>query len=336
MTKPRQLQLFTQFLPAGDHRFGNTLEFYDAIPKHVRSSNRVHSERVDGKYLPILEREFHFRHRTTGETRKYRVEIRPARLKLLGSPQGSKEREFYPSAREELVEEALHKIAADTHCGVYLDNQAGVQFTLGQLRRELAARNHSLPLAEIKQALEVCHNTNVRVMSDNGDEIAGSTIFPVLLVSSRAQWLDEPGDAYCYVQFHPLLTKSINELTFRQFDYHTHMQCTNQLARWLHKRLSHNYVNANWSNAYTIKATTIIRDSCLINNDRFRDRLAAIEAALGQLVSEQVVLGFSKEPIRSNRKLIDAKFHVTPSPQFVDDMKLANKRLSEQRADSGE
>lgn len=327
--------LFGSFVHGTDHSFSNTLELYDAIPKHVRSSNRLSSQRVDGKYLPILERTFRYRDRATGETHHYAVELRPARVKISAKDDNNQtlrvEQEFYPAAREELVEEALRKIATDKLSGVYLDDQAGVQFTLSQLRRELAVRRHSFTLDEIKQALQICHSASVKVTSSDGKSIASGTIFPVLLMSGREKWLKEPGDARCYVQFHPLITQSINRLTFRQFDYDTHMLCRNQLARWIHKRLSHNYVNANWDNAYTIKATTIIADSCLINNERSRDRISAIDAALQELLDEDVIGSFEKELTHQGRSLTDAKFHIRPSLKFIENMKLANKRLRDQR-----
>lgn len=320
-------------MPGNDHSFSNTLELYDAIPKHVRSSNRLSSQRVDGRYLPILERSFRYRDRWTGETHDYAVEIRPARIKIPVNDDEERhsEQEYYPAAREELVEEALRKVATDNLSGIYLDNEAGVQFTLGQLRRELSARKHSFPLDEIKQALEICHTTNVKVTDRAGQEIASGTIFPVLLMSSRDRWLKEPGDALCYVQFHPLITQSINRLTNRQFNYDTHMLCRNQLARWLHKRLSHNYVNANWDNCYTIKATTIDRDSSLVNNERFRDRVSAIETALQELVSGDVIASFEKDLIQVGRRLTDVKFHIRPSLKFIENMKLANKRSRDDR-----
>src|SRR5204863_6738817 len=48
----------------------------------------------------------------------------------------AKEKEFYPTYREELIEEALRKIACDNLNGIYLDNAAGVQFTLYELKKE--------------------------------------------------------------------------------------------------------------------------------------------------------------------------------------------------------
>jgi len=59
-----------------------------------------------------------FQHR--GET--YKVTIRPARL----TGRDGMDKEYYPGPREELVEEALRKLACDRLNGVYLDDQAGV------------------------------------------------------------------------------------------------------------------------------------------------------------------------------------------------------------------
>src|SRR4029450_11484249 len=119
-TQPQQLALFQTFFP-DDHadHYSNTIELYDAIPKYVTNPKLVDAMREGGKYLPLLERRFHHR----GEV--FTVTIRPARLK----DREGREKEYYPSPREELVEEAPRKLACDPLNGVYLDNLVGVQFT---------------------------------------------------------------------------------------------------------------------------------------------------------------------------------------------------------------
>jgi hypothetical protein len=75
-TQPQQLALFQTFFP-DDHNdhYSNTIELYDAIPKYVTNPKLVDAMREGGKYLPLLERQFHHR----GEV--FTVTIRPARLK---------------------------------------------------------------------------------------------------------------------------------------------------------------------------------------------------------------------------------------------------------------
>jgi hypothetical protein len=86
-------------------------------------------------------------------------------------------------------------------------------------------------------------------------------IFPTLLIASRMDWLAAPQEAKCYVQFNPLVTACINHLTYRQFDYILYMEYKHRLSRWLYKRLAHNYVQASLIHPYTIKMSTILRDS---------------------------------------------------------------------------
>jgi len=124
-TYPHQLMLFQTFIPEDDpdDKYSNTIELYDAIPKYFSNARTMDAMRKDGIYLPTLERVFQHRHET------YTVQIRPARVR----GRTGAEKEYYPSPREELVEEALRKLACDKMNGVYLDNLAGVQFTLYEL-----------------------------------------------------------------------------------------------------------------------------------------------------------------------------------------------------------
>src|SRR5262245_60326434 len=137
-TQPQQLVLFQTLLPEDDpdENFSNTIEFYDAIPKYFSNPRLMDSMRKDGIYLPRLERDFQHR----GET--YKVTIRPARL----TGRDGMDKEYYPGPREELVEEALRKLACDRLNGVYLDDQAGVQFTIEFIPiTPLAAMGSSAP-----------------------------------------------------------------------------------------------------------------------------------------------------------------------------------------------
>jgi hypothetical protein len=132
-TQPRQLSSFQTFL-SDEERYSNTIELFDAVPKYFSNHKIMASLREGGKYLPVLKRDFEHK----GDT--YILHIRPARLLY---PNGA-EMEHYPSPREELVEEALRKIASDRVKGVYLDDGAGVQFTLYGLKKELKERGHDM------------------------------------------------------------------------------------------------------------------------------------------------------------------------------------------------
>ena len=113
-SKPAQLTLFEMLLP-NEREFSNTVELYDFIPKYHWGK----VQRINDKFLDSLEREFECR------GVKYKVKIRPASVE----DRNGVERYYYPSKREELVEDALRKFVAEGQ-GVFLDEQAGVTFSL--------------------------------------------------------------------------------------------------------------------------------------------------------------------------------------------------------------
>jgi hypothetical protein len=98
------------------------------------------------------------------------------------------------------------------------------------------------------------------------------------------------------------------------------------LSRWFHKRMSHLYRQANVANPYTIKLTTIIRDSG-IQVKRLRKALEKVVEALEELQENDVLFCYEVEkemdPKRKN-KLIEARFILTPHPSFVSESIKAN------------
>jgi len=316
-TQPKQLSLFQTFLPETDDKYSNTIDLYDAVPKYFPTKHMA-GRRESGKYLPILEREFEHR----GES--YKLKMRPARMQY----KDGQEREYYPSYREEIIEEALRKIASDRLNGVYLDDRAGVQFTLYALRKKLWARGHALNLPDLLEGLKICNLASLSVQKADGTAIIQAPIFPVLLVASKEDWLQNPKDARCYVQFNPLVTASIDHLTYRQFDYLTYMSYKHRLSRWLHKRLAHNYIQAGLLSPYTIRMSTILRDSGAYQSKRGNNNAREIDNALEELKTKRVLMKFTKDIVRGPRnRLVDIAYTLQPDMDFINEMKKANARL---------
>src|SRR6266704_1348838 len=271
-TQPAQLSLFGEFLPPeARDTYSNTLELYDAIPKYFSSKKSMAELRQDGIFLKSLKRRF--RHRD----------------------------EYY-----ELVEEALKKIACDRLNGVYLNDTAGVQFTLYELDQELKRQGHAMKWPDLIAALEICRGTGIEVIGPHGKVEVKSSIFPVVALVNRAEWRQNPQQVRCYVQFNPLVTHCINKLAFRQFDYITYMRLKNRLARWFFKHLSHYYIQADWDSPYTIMQTTIIGNSYLVNHTRTRDQVRYVCEALDELKEEvNVISMYHKHMIIGPRKKIE-------------------------------
>ena len=320
-TFPNQLTLFQTFLPDEDpeDKYSNTIELYDALPKYFSNAKIMDMMRENGKYLPTLERVFRYRNEF------YKIHIRPARIQ----DRSGKHKEYYPTSREELVEEGLRKIACDQMNGVYLDNQAGVQFTLYELKQELKSRGHDINLPSLVDALRICSGVLLSIWRDNGKLLVESAIFPTLLLASKQDWLASPKTTRCYVQFHSLVTHCMSCLTYRQFDYDAHMRYTHRLSRWLHKRLAHNYTQAGFLHPYTIRLSTILRDSGTYQSPRAHNNARQVDEALTELKEEQILLSIQKDTVRGQRNsLVDITYTLLPTIEFIDEVKKANRRTT--------
>lgn len=314
--KPVQLTLFELLLP-NEKPYSNTVELYDFIPKYHWGK----VERVNGTFLKSLEREFECR------SVRYRVSIQPASLK----DKNGEEKYYYPSKREELVEDALRKFAVEGQ-GLFLDDAAGVTFTLHQLQQELMSNGHSYSKDQIKDALLVCAKTNITVTSDDGSAILVSGLFETLGLQTREDWESKGQKSKAFVRFNPLVTQGIKSRKFRQFNYETSMSYKNVIARQLHKRMSHHYIQASVSQPYAINLTTIIRDFGLTAYERLSHNLRDVEMALEEMKEKDVILNYKIEktldPSQRN-KLIEAKIIITPHPRFAGEVISGNKRIAD-------
>lgn len=313
LSKPNELVLF-ELTSSFDSPYSNTLELYDALPKYHWGNSR----RIDGRFLESLERRFEHR------KKNYTLVINPARVNG---------KDYYPSQREEIVEDALRKLACNGQ-GVFLRDEqgiecAGVVFSLYELKRELLRMGHGYNTNQIKQALLVCAKTNLELISDDGSIRIVSNIFTTLGLQTRKDWKEQNKKNKGFVRFNFLVTRSINSLAFRQINYDQIMGYKKALSRWLHKRISHNFIQAAPGKAYTVQASTIIRDSGMTRYSRIKDNIRKIENALREMIAAGVVQNYRKkiinDPLRKNR-IIDAKFSIYMSQGFAEEMIGANVR----------
>ena len=190
---PIQLTLF-EILEVENRQYSNTVEIYDFLPKEFLGK----AVRVADTYLPRLEREFECR------GVKYKMKLDPARVE----DKDGTVREFYPSQREEVVEDCLRKLMVEGS-GVFLDNHASVRFTLYQLQKELSDNGHTYSYTQIRESLEILTKTNIELSSESGD---------IRLIFSPIETLGikgEGGETQTFVRFSPLVTDSIKERKFR-------------------------------------------------------------------------------------------------------------------------
>ena len=318
----KQYDLFAEFFGnAGE--LSNTIELWDAIPKYAVSARRQSALRDEKGRLRLHEHEFVYRDRVC------RLVIQPASFKV-----GGVYTDFYPSVDEELVEEVIRKFFADQQYGLHNAPAAEswVRFSLQMIRKELKARGKTRSMNEIKRSIEILANTTIRVyVEDDEAPVYTNPILSDLTRVNRQAYLDDASLMWV-ARLPALISKSVNELSYRQFNYGTFMALPSQLARWLHKRLSHQYVNAGFLQDYGILFTTIQRDSGLLAANRITKNRATLDAALDELKATEVLMDWSCEERRgANNRIDDLLYTLKAHQGFIRDVKAANARQRDAR-----
>jgi hypothetical protein len=318
-----QIDLFQRFIcntPPERERLSNTIDIWDSMPRYSISRQEMNKRRDDKGNLQPLKLDFQYKQNN------YTAIIFPAAIM-----EGDTFVDYYPSANEELVEEALRKIAVKQQQGFHEQpaSRSGVAFSLYELRQELAERGHARSYQQITQSLAILRKSHIelRKAEGKGEVLVASNYLPAMAAVSRER-LDEDPEARWVVQFHPLVSRSINQLAYRQFNYAVMMALPTQLSRWLHKQLSIKFTFASMvGNPFEMHYSTIKRDSNLLNRGRERDNRADVDNAFAELVKNGVLREVQKRDlIEGKGKIADVVYLLYPSIEFVKEAKAANKR----------
>ena len=305
----KQLSLFSNFLGDADE-LSNTVELWDAIPKYAVTPRRQNKARTAEGRLSVHTYSFLYAKRSC------RIQIQPASIQM---PNGSF-KDFYPSADEELIEVVLRKIFADQQFGRHdvRESESWVKFSLQMIRKELKKRGKTRSIDEIKRSFEILSKTHISFyVGDDKDPLYMNPILTDVTRVTRAKFLKDPSVMW-WAKLPALISKSVNELTYRQFNYGKLMQMQSQLARWLHKRMSHNYTQADLLNPYSILFSTIQNASGLLEYSRTHQNIKSLEHALDELKESEILLSWGREERRGNyNRITDVKYTLTPHPEFI-------------------
>lgn len=329
----RQMQLF-EILDSRDSEFSNTVELYDALPKYYWGEQRE----LDPASIrnPVITR--HFKSRGA----EYSVKISPAIIEREDKDGVLHSVLIYPGPREEIVEEVLRRYAV-SGSGREINDEAGVVFTISQLRRELARQKHTFRYDEIKESLLVMQKAHLECRRLSGDttESFSGTFLGRTYLTTRKDYLNSDENTKGFTTFHPLVTHSIRSLTFRLYSYQISMQIRSSLARYIYKRMSHYWTQASEHNPYEFKVVSYLEASPRGLSVRMKDNLRAIRNALDELKKRDVLQDYYLEPIKSKedrRVTKDAEVRCYPHPTFIARMKRANhhqKQLRQQPDPAG-
>jgi hypothetical protein len=282
-------------------------------------------------FLDVMETSFNYR------GRPLTAFIHPARIKGTDGKRLS----YYPSAREELIEHALRKISTEQHSGFFDQSsyRSGVRFSLHQLRKELEQQGHSLRYDELVEGLDILSLSAIEIAAtnDDGDEAFARSTYLAALTGVKRKDYEADREKRWVAQFHPLVTQSIDQVTYRQFNYQRLMSCNTQLARWLISQLVLKYTQAAMLNSFEMRYSTVKRNSALLNGyGRERDAVAALDAAWEELKILGALSLIKKAEQRGARsKLEDVTYTLFPTNHFAAEQKAANRRQRDARGGDG-
>lgn len=319
-TEPLQLRLFDLSKQNSD-KYSNTIEMYDSMPKyHFGGVEREKGKTTEA--LPVISRDFVYRNKS------FKISISPA---AIVDEKSGKTISYYPSQREELVEDVIRKIAANKRKrGIYLDEDMAVRFTYYEIEQELLKIGHGYSKAQIKQAIEVCSRTIIEITSKDGNQVSQtSPLFPFVAKESK----EMGGQERVIVMFHPLVTKSVDSGTYRTINYDRLMKLKMPLARWLHKHISHIFTQATETNPYKIKLSTIVTNSGMKSYEKISHTIIQVKKALDELIKWNTVAKYHSEPHKEKNKILDMTFLLFMSEEFVADVKKGNKLYSQRLSD---
>ena len=324
---PRQLELFAHFF--GDDDYSNTVDLWDSIPKHCLNPRQQAALRDEKGRLEVFEHRFDFR------GKECRVEVTPARV--VG--EGGKRLDFYPSHDEKLVETVLRKIFVDGQHGGHdaRELESWVTFTLGMVRRELKGRKRTRTLDEIKRSIDIMNQTTVRVfLGKDPNPVYSGSILPDVVRVTRDEWLQDASTRWA-VRLPTLVSKSINDHTYRQLNYRIWFELGSPFAQWLFERMSHRFTQAGGFNTFDMRFSGMQRDSGMLRQKRASANVKTVETALDELIEREVLSHWKKEEVRGKRNaIVDVHYSLMASPQFRHDQVESNKRAKAIRIERGE
>ena len=315
----------------------HTFEVFDSAPKYFYGKvTRTVDDTKQNEFLPVITSAFTIR------GQNFSIRVHPATVSEARSREDHARinRQYYPGAVEELVCDVIVKMASQGR-SAYIreageEEEAGVcvWFTLYEVQQELKQQGYTYAISRIKKAIEILSSTHLEIEGKIGEAnvTLRENFFTSLAMTTSEDWKRYGKTAKVVVRLNTLIHRSIQKGSFRLLNYERSMALREPLSRWLHKRLTLMWKGASPAkeDSYVILLSTIVNQSGLSMNIRFRDARKKIAEALAELQSMDVLNGYEEEPVQDPEKrkgtYNDVKYFLRPSHIFVSEIILANKK----------
>jgi len=314
-----QMTMFSSYLTNDDREVSNTIELWESIPKYFLTSVQMEKLRSGKGLAEPYEMDY------VSNDRSYSIEIQPALIKQ----KNGKYKAFFPSASEGLIEEVLKKIFTEQNLGLHEVKkvESWVRFSLRMIYRELKKRGKTRDLAQIKHSIDVMSKCQITVFQE-GKRLFRGAILSDLIPVDRDAYEDNP-NAHWITRLPVFISHAINTLQYRQFNYSRYMECKEQLTRWLYKRLITRFKQASITTEYHFMFLDLKQSSGLLQMTSTQGNRRKVIYALNELVEREIILkNYAVEERKEGRKIVDIKYTVKATPEFIQEQKAANKRYS--------
>lgn len=356
-----QLQLFASVF---DDEYSSTIELFDRIPlflpdkrtKRGTTKNALEIRRISFVHRPS-------RRRSANDAVEFVAEITPAQLR---DKKSGKNFFYLPSTREQNVETALRKLAIQK----IRENQTALApegegnnesrfytlISLYEIFTELKEHGHEYNTSAIRESLDILSKTLVTLETEDKRYRHKYRETPIISYDRVEDKRAKEGRGTWYrVWFHPLVQQAIFSEAYQSYQVAIEYDL-NFLARWLYKRLAHHYTQAAPDQWYTIKMSTVLKETGLSVKKEFRKNSTTVEQALMELREKDVLgdpgtfspkvrdkfgydadlsNGWIKEPVyeeknstggKGRRRLIDVKYHLFTSARYNENVIRFNEK----------
>ena len=320
-----RLSLF-QILDPKDQNLSHTIEMLVGAPRFFRGATTTKPKNTTEDL--IVRR----RYRDRGS--EFEIITHPVVLKTEKTTKGvttEEERHFYPGSDVELIEDILIRIGTKGQGEMKTDSKGnsifGVFFTIRQIRKELEAIGRTKSHAQILHILELgskCVQEMIIPTSDGRKLKIVSPIFKGFIHVDRATFEEAEGETkQCYVELHPLIVPCIKSNTFRKYNFISSMKYVRQMSVWIHKRLSHYFVQAGAEQPFSINLSTVLTLYGANEYDRISDNHKEFVRALEEMIEKGDLKKYEYDIIKDKidkRKTKDYFYRIWVSDNFVGDM----------------
>lgn len=255
----------------------------------------------------------------------------------------------FPAARERRIMDALKKISTDDGMS-QIGKHYVVKFTLRQLQAtmssDLKSKSIKFNTDEIKEGLRILQSSNIDIYIKNiktGEvEEHHSPQLQSLYIYEKgknAKPVTELGenvasDTYCSALFHPLITRDINSLEYRQLNCLTLNSFSSaSVGHTLYRHMVLKFTQASRENTYSLKVSTA-RDWAGLKIDKtqnFRDSKDPVIRGFEELKRLDIIESYTfieeyKERVGGSRKkkLVDELYMLKMTDSFIKEQIRAN------------